>query len=105
MTAIKDEVNIFWFRRDLRLQDNTGLYHALQAGKPVLPVFIFDTQILGRLENKKDARVEFIYSTILLLKEKLQSLYSDLEVFYGEPMEVFRGLTEKFRIGKVFANE
>jgi len=102
---MKDEVNIFWFRRDLRLQDNAALYHALQAGKPVLPVFIFDSQILGRLENKKDARVEFIYSTIRLLKEKLQSLYSDLEVIYGEPMDVFRGLTEKFRIGKVFANE
>lgn len=102
---MKDEVNIFWFRRDLRLHDNTGLYHALRAGKPVMPVFIFDKSILDRLENKKDARVEFIWSTIRLLKEKLQSLYSDLEVVHGEPVEVFRGLTAKFRIGKVFANE
>ena len=54
-------VNIFWFRRDLRLDDNAGLYHALKEGKPVVPVFIFDRNILDELEDKKDRRVEFIH--------------------------------------------
>jgi deoxyribodipyrimidine photo-lyase len=54
-------LQIFWFRRDLRLEDNAGLYHALKSGKPVLPIFIFDETILERLEDKKDKRVQFIH--------------------------------------------
>ncbi|MDP9048902.1 MAG: deoxyribodipyrimidine photo-lyase, partial [Bacteroidota bacterium] len=57
-------VSIFWFRRDLRLEDNAGLYHALKSGRPVLPVFIFDREILGQLQDKDDARVTFIHQTI-----------------------------------------
>jgi deoxyribodipyrimidine photo-lyase len=55
-----EKINIFWFRRDLRLKDNAGLYRALKKGIPVLPIFIFDTSILDKLEDKKDRRVEFI---------------------------------------------
>jgi len=57
--------NIFWFRRDLRLHDNAGLYHALKSDNPVVPVFIFDTNILDKLPTK-DARVEFIHNTLIL---------------------------------------
>ncbi len=56
----KTPVSLFWFRRDLRLDDNAGLYHALKSGNPVLPVFIFDKEILDQLEDKDDARVTFI---------------------------------------------
>ena len=63
----KDTVSIFWFRRDLRLEDNVGLYHALYnaklAGKKVLPIFIFDKTILDKLEDKQDRRVDFIHQT------------------------------------------
>ena len=58
---MKPSVNIFWFRRDLRLSDNAGLYHALSTTSTVLPIFIFDQTILDNLENKSDPRVEFIY--------------------------------------------
>ena len=54
-------LNIFWFRRDLRLNDNAGLYHALKSGKPVLPIFIFDTNILDDLDDRTDARVTFLH--------------------------------------------
>ena len=57
-------INIFWFRRDLRLNDNAGLYHALKSDQPVLPIFIFDQNILDDLEDKKDARVQFIHETL-----------------------------------------
>jgi deoxyribodipyrimidine photo-lyase len=57
-------ITVFWFRRDLRLNDNAGLYRALKNGKIVLPVFIFDKTILGKLENKNDRRVEFIHNAI-----------------------------------------
>ncbi len=56
-----EKVNVFWFRRDLRLNDNAGLYHVLKSGARVVPVFIFDTDILDRLENKSDKRVDYIH--------------------------------------------
>jgi deoxyribodipyrimidine photo-lyase len=102
---MKKSVNIFWFRRDLRLTDNAGLYHALKSGQPVLPLFIFDRNILDELADKKDARVEFIYDQIKSMHEKLIGHSSGLEVYYGKPAEVFEMLTEKYKIEKVFTNE
>jgi len=64
------KINVFWFRRDLRLEDNAGLYHALKQGLPVLPIFIFDQNILDKLEDKADARVDFIHQTILSLQQQ-----------------------------------
>jgi len=58
---INSNTTLFWFRRDLRLSDNAGLYHALRENEDVLPIFIFDTVILNQLEDKKDKRVAFIY--------------------------------------------
>ncbi|MEO8770264.1 MAG: deoxyribodipyrimidine photo-lyase [Ferruginibacter sp.] len=97
-------VNIFWFRRDLRLDDNAGLYQALKNGIPVIPIFIFDDSILDKLDNKQDARVEFIHDAILAMQEKIEKLGSSLEVFHGSPLEVFTKLISKYRIGTVFTN-
>ena len=55
------KVSVFWFRRDLRIEDNHGLFQALSGPFPVLPIFIFDKAILSRLPSKKDGRVEFIH--------------------------------------------
>ena len=69
----KNDVSIFWFRRDLRLDDNVALYHALTSGLPVIPIFIFDDEILEGLP-RNDARVSFIHSNLkdihLQLKKK-----------------------------------
>jgi deoxyribodipyrimidine photo-lyase len=100
-----NSLNIFWFRRDLRLSDNHGLFQSLRAGLPVLPVFIFDRNILDLLENKQDARVEFIYHVLLELQKTLTEMQSSLEVFYGKPAEIFSSLAEKYQITKVFTNE
>jgi deoxyribodipyrimidine photo-lyase len=102
---MKTSLNIFWFRRDLRLTDNTGLYHALKTDLPVLPIFIFDPNILDLLENKKDARVEFIYNEVHAIQAQLAEFNSSVLVFYGKPLEVFLQLTEKYNVGKVFVNE
>jgi deoxyribodipyrimidine photo-lyase len=75
------QVNIFWFRRDLRLDDNAGLYHALKSNKPVLPIFIFDTNILDELEDKADRRVEFIHAALEEMQEQLIKLGSSLDVY------------------------
>lgn len=98
-------VNIFWFRRDLRLNDNAGLYHALRAGAPVIPIFIFDRNILDELQDKTDRRVEFIHDAVSAMQEELHKKGSSLEVFYGHPKEVFESLLKKYKVVGVFANE
>jgi deoxyribodipyrimidine photo-lyase len=97
-------LNIFWFRRDLRLEDNAGLYYALRAGIPVLPVFIFDENILQKLENHKDARITFIYDELKRLKEQLEKAGSSLLVKYGKPENVFAELIAAFSPSTVFTN-
>ena len=104
MSVKNPEVNIFWFRRDLRLQDNTGLYHALKAGKPVLPVFIFDRDILDKLEDRNDRRVEFIRKALLEMQENLLAIGSTLNIYQGRPIEVFSFLLEHFNVDQVFTN-
>lgn len=94
----------FWFRRDLRLQDNHGLYKALSAGQACIPVFIFDKSILEYLPND-DARVGFIYKQIASIKAKLQSQGSDLIVVHSTPQEAWRALFEQHGIGDIYCNE
>ena len=97
-------VNIFWFRRDLRLIDNAGLYHALKSENPVLPVFIFDKNILDKLADKTDRRVAFIHAALEEMQSFLIKMGSSLQIFYTTPLEVFEKLSEKYNIEKVFAN-
>ncbi|MEP7267878.1 MAG: deoxyribodipyrimidine photo-lyase [Saprospiraceae bacterium] len=97
--------NIFWFRRDLRLQDNNGLYNALISGIQVIPVFIFDQNILNQLENKADARVEFIFKEILALNKQLEKFNTSIQLFFGKPIQVFKKLTTTYSISAVYTNE
>jgi len=98
-------VNIMWFRRDLRLHDNAALYHALKNNHPVLPIFIFDKNILDDLEDKKDRRVEFIREALVEMQETLRKHNTSLEVYYDTPVNVYKTLTKKYTIKTVFANE
>jgi deoxyribodipyrimidine photo-lyase len=97
-------VNIFWFRRDLRLDDNAGLYHALKSELPVVPIFIFDKYILDELEDKEDRRVEFIRAAIIEIQDKLVEMNAAIEVYYGTPVETFNMLIKKYSVNKVFTN-
>ena len=97
-------INIFWFRRDLRFEDNHGLYQALQSGLPVLPLFIFDTDILDLLEDKQDARVQFIHESLANMHESLQAHKSGMYIMHGKPEHCFQQLISKFNIEKVFTN-
>lgn len=99
-----DNVNIFWFRRDLRLEDNVGLYHALQSGLKVIPVFIFDTDILNRLQDKKDRRVDYIHQALQRIHKELKKYNSGLYVYHGTPMQVFKKIIQDFNVDKVFCN-
>lgn len=98
------KVSIFWFRRDLRLDDNTGLNEALKGSSPVLPIFIFDTEILQQLP-KNDARITFIHTSIQGLNKDLQKKYnSSIAVYKGNPIEVFTTLVNDFDIEAVYTN-
>lgn len=101
----KEKINLFWFRRDLRLDDNIGLYEALSSNLPVLPIFIFDKNILDKLEDKEDKRVSFIHQVVSNMKEELNEMGSDLQLFYGDPIEVWKEILDKFNFEKVFYNE
>ncbi|MEM8939751.1 MAG: deoxyribodipyrimidine photo-lyase [Bacteroidota bacterium] len=100
----KPTVTIFWFRRDFRLHDNHGLYRAHQEEAPVQPVFIFDTDILDNLSNKKDARVEFIHQEIERLHLELSKKGVSLDVRIGKPVEVWKKLLDDYTVQMVWAN-
>ncbi len=99
------KINIFWFRRDLRLHDNRGFFEALQSDLPVLPVFIFDKNILDKLNARDDARVTFIHKQVQKIKNALEEAGSSLKVVFSTPLEAFEILIEEFNIHKVFANK
>jgi len=101
---MEDKVSIFWFRRDLRLEDNKGLHEALQSGNKVIPLFIFDEDILENLP-KTDARVTFIYETLQNLDEELKKHQSFLLVKKGKPLAIWEKLTEEYIIGEVYTNK
>ena len=99
-----EPIAIFWFRRDLRAEDNTGLYHALQSGYRVLPLFIFDINILDRLDDRKDQRISFIHGALEALQGKLTTAGSSLKVYHGSPESAFRKILSDFDVKAVFAN-
>lgn len=101
---MSNNISIFWFRRDLRLEDNTGLFKALNEASSVLPIFIFDAEILQDLPND-DARVSFIHKTIEYLNNKLRRDYnSTIAMFYGNTIDVFSSLIEKYSLDAVYTN-
>ncbi len=101
---MKDQISVFWFRRDFRLKDNAGLYHALKSGYKVMPTFIFDTDILDKLSNKKDLRVNFIYQTLMELRTELLQLGSDIRVYHGSPLKIWESLISEYSIAQVYTN-
>lgn len=104
MPIMSQPVALFWFRRDLRLHDNAGLFYALRSGMPVVPVFIFDTNILDELEDKADKRVDFIHRAITGMQQQLEKKGSTLHVLYTTPEKAFQELTEKYNVAAVYTN-
>jgi deoxyribodipyrimidine photo-lyase len=100
----KTPISVFWFRRDLRLEDNAGLYHALKSGNPVLPLFIFDREILDKLEDKDDARVTFIYQTIIGISKELTKHGSSLLVLYDKAEQAWDHVLKAYNVAAVYTN-
>ncbi|TXD84260.1 deoxyribodipyrimidine photo-lyase [Subsaximicrobium wynnwilliamsii] len=101
---MKQPLNIFWFRRDLRLDDNLGFFEALKSDHPVLPIFIFDSEILDKLP-KDDARLTFIFNTLQKMRSELQEKHdSSLAMYHGKPKAIFEQLLKDYEINTVFTN-
>jgi deoxyribodipyrimidine photo-lyase len=105
MSKIKNKINVFWFRRDLRLEDNLGLENVLKRDLKVLPIFIFDTDILNKLENKADRRIDYFHQALNGIHEELKEYKSGLTVFHGNPLSVFEKLIKDFDVEAVFCNK
>ncbi len=100
---MQNKIVVFWFRRDLRLYDNKGLSKALLSSKKVVPLFIFDDEILNSL-SKNDARVSFIYNSLKEIDDQLKKINSSLLVKKGKPIEVWKQLVKEYSIESVFTN-
>ena len=100
---MQEKVSIFWFRRDLRLDDNVGLLESLKGDLRVLPIFIFDSEILEKLPED-DARVTFIFNTLQDMRKELQEVDSSLAMYHGKPIDIFEDILEKYDIAKVVTN-
>lgn len=100
-----EPIIIFWFRRDLRLHDNAGLYHALKSGYRVMPVFIFDTEIIKQFETPENAQVEFIHQQLQVIRKELNTHKSSIEIGHSTPKAFFERLCQEHFIKAVYTNE
>ncbi|RYZ66267.1 MAG: deoxyribodipyrimidine photo-lyase, partial [Proteobacteria bacterium] len=105
MNSVRNKKSLFWFRRDLRLNDNRGLRMALDSGLPVLPIFIFDQEILNKLEDRDDARVTFIRQALVEMDRELRENGSSLHVYIGKPEKVFAQILKEHDLATIFTNK
>jgi deoxyribodipyrimidine photo-lyase len=96
-------MNIFWFRRDLRLDDNVGFFHALNSDETVLPIFIFDDNILSQLP-KDDSRVTFIHELLSKMQKQFKDKGKSLAIFHGKPSEIFEKLITENKVKTIYTN-
>lgn len=99
-----EKISIFWFRRDLRIEDNIGLFNAFEQAQNVLPLFIFDKNILDKLDDKKDGRVQFILDQLHKISIQMKDFESSIMVKYGHPEQVFESLFKEYTIQNIYTN-
>jgi deoxyribodipyrimidine photo-lyase len=98
------KINLFWFRRDLRLDDNTALNHALTGDIPVMAIFIFDTDVIDEL-TEDDPGISFIYDKLFEINNELLKHGSSLLIMKGDPESVWRKLIDSYNINAVYINK
>lgn len=100
-----EKINVFWFRRDLRINDNHALFNALKSGLKVVPIFIFDKDILKEFPNTNDRRLNFIYKELKNINNKLLEFNSSILIFNSTVKSSFENLLQKFNVNAVFYNK
>ncbi|MDC0254323.1 DNA photolyase family protein [Bacteriovoracales bacterium] len=102
---MKKPCSIFWFKRDLRVEDNIGLHYALKSGLPVVPIFIFDKVTLEKVKDKMDMKIQFIHNVLVELKKTLKAYKSDLLILFGTQDQVWKRVLEDYNVKSVYTNE
>ena len=97
-------VSIFWFRRDLRIDDNIALYHSLNSKFNVLPIFIFDDEIVNELPEG-DPRINFIYNELEKNNTLLTAKASSIRIFNCSYKDAWKSLVDEFDLKEVYFNE
>ena len=100
---MEEDFSVCWFRRDLRLDDNLGLNAALSSGLKVIPIFIFDTEIINKLE-KNDLRIKMIHAALVKLNDAMLGNRCNVGMYLGNPKAVFESLLKKYKIKSVYTN-
>lgn len=101
---MENSIAVFWFRRDLRIEDNVGLQKALTSGYAVLPIFIFDKEILKQFENPYDRRVDYIHQALTEINHDLRKQGSTIKTNYGNSLDVFKELLHQYHVKAVYCN-
>ena len=99
-----EKVSVFWFRRDLRVNDNVGLYHALKSGYQVLPIFIFDQTILDKLP-RQDRRLELIIHALGCVNDAMKRNRCTVRTYHGTPKAIFSELIQTYDVAEVVVNK
>ena len=102
---MKESISICWFRRDLRIHDNNAFFQALSSDNSVVPLFIYDSDILDNLSNKEDTRLAFIHEQLTELNKILNQSGSSMYTAFGKPLEIFKKLEEEFDIKEIYCNK
>ena len=100
---MEESFSVFWFRRDLRVVDNLGLNAALSSGLKVIPIFIFDTEIINKLE-KNDLRIKMIHAALVKLNDAMLGNRCNVGMYLGNPKAVFESLLKSYKVRSVFTN-
>lgn len=98
-----EKFSIFWFRRDLRINDNKGFFEALNGKNKVIPIFIYDSKIIDKL-HKDDHRLTFIQNALGGINNAMKRNRCTLGIYRGSPEAVFEKIIREFPIEKVIAN-
>ncbi|MCP1996307.1 deoxyribodipyrimidine photo-lyase [Flavobacterium sp. HSC-61S13] len=100
----RQKISVFWFRRDLRLEDNHGLYRALKSEFPILPIFIFDPDILQQFDDPKDRRIDYFHQALQTIQQDLLLQQSGIRFFHQTVLSCFSELIDQYDIQEVYCN-
>lgn len=100
----KPAINIVWFKRDLRLQDNEALWQAQQANLPVLLIYCFEPSIM-KYDDSDTRHWRFVYESIQDLQQQLQPFGTSITIFHAEALTVFEELVAHYTIKNVFSHQ
>lgn len=96
--------SIIWLRRDLRIDDHFAFRHANDIDSKILPIFIFDKEILKNFKNREDKRISFILDRIIFLNKKLKKFDTKIHVFYGNPVEIIPNIIKELKPTNIIAS-